>query len=422
MQIKEVSNRTGLTIKTIRFYEERGLISPKIEWRNGKNYRDYQDRDIEQLNMVAVLRKCLFSIDQIKTMLDHPELTPDVFVEYRDAIVSQRDVLVLLADKAETVDVADLRDPETLARKLTTTASPLPLPSRDVSPNFGQFDPETPEERQAAYIKWQKRYRYRNLRWQIPLGLTVLVLLVVTVFQVGKIMDGNAKAFFEIQESLDSHSIGVKINCFEVSSESCKDVARHMAYGVYDSEGNLLPEPTGTISDPFKVPSADRQPDSPMFERYVTSAVQQMFTASFSPWGVKQSSSLCRRLAACVERYGTEGKVVSSTPFWQTFAASAQITVYDQPFTVVLYFQGSPILMGLRKMLMAYLAAVLAWGLIFAFRSTQGYGFKVRFLRSYIPWGPRSAWNNAIISVDEKNGNATILTQQFSGMSNLVNM
>ena len=68
MKIKEVSQRTGLTIKTIRFYEQRGLIAPKQQRSNGRSYRDYQDSDVEQLQMVAVLRKCLFSIEQILTM------------------------------------------------------------------------------------------------------------------------------------------------------------------------------------------------------------------------------------------------------------------------------------------------------------------------------------------------------------------
>ena len=87
MQIKDVSLETGLSNKTIRFYEERGLIHPKTEYRNGKHFRDYREEDIETLKMVAVLRKCLFSLEQIKTMLDHPEQTPDVFTEYRLSLI-----------------------------------------------------------------------------------------------------------------------------------------------------------------------------------------------------------------------------------------------------------------------------------------------------------------------------------------------
>ena len=86
MQIKEVSKKTGLSIKTIRFYTERDLVEPKKEERNGRTYKDFSQKDLERLHMIAVLRKCLFSIEQIKTMIDHPELTPDVFSEYRNLL------------------------------------------------------------------------------------------------------------------------------------------------------------------------------------------------------------------------------------------------------------------------------------------------------------------------------------------------
>lgn len=421
MQIKEVSDRTGLSIKTVRFYEERGLISPKIERRNGKNFRDYQETDLEQLNMVAVLRKCLFSIDQIKTMLDHPELTQDVFLEYRDSVMAQRDLLTLLADKAEGVDVSTLKDPETLARRLTTTASPLPLPRRDVEPNFGRFDPETPEERQAAYLKWQKRYRYRNLRWQVPLGLTVAVLLIATVFRVGTVMADNEKSMPQISEMLAYQSVQTETGP-QTASVSYRDILRHMAYGVYDGEGKLLPEPEGDVPVLDLIPAEDRQPGSPRFDNYVALVVRERVTASFYPWNVKQNQALQRNLADLVDQQGTDFNIVRSNPLWQTLACATNITVYDQPYTVVLYFRGSPILMALRKLLVFYLGAALLWGIAFAIRSTSGYGFHVQFLRSYIPCAPRAAWNDAIISVDKKNGNATILTQQYSGMSNLVNM
>ena len=140
MQIKEVSKRTDLSIKTIRFYEERGLITPQKEYRNGRYFRNYREEDIAQLQMVAVLRKCLFSIEQIKTMLEHPELTADIFAEYREELLGKSDYLLCLAEKARTVDMAELHDPETLARQMAKTAEPLPLPKMDIRPRFRYLD------------------------------------------------------------------------------------------------------------------------------------------------------------------------------------------------------------------------------------------------------------------------------------------
>lgn len=408
MQIKEVSTRTGLTIKTIRFYEERGLISPKIEWRNGKNYRDYQERDIEQLQMVAVLRKCLFSIDQIKTMLDHPELTQDVFLEYREALLNQRELLNLLADKAETVDVKSLKDPETLARRLTTTARPLPLPQTDVTPNFGRFDPETPEERQAAYLQWQKHYKYRNLRWMVPLGLTLLVLVVVTAIYTNFVLESNLTCFELVAKQMDLAGFGTFQRDYTDNERSdLRDVLANMTYGVYDSEGQLLPlaeraELTGAISE-----------DS------VPALASDAFARNF-PWAINAGSRLCSEMAEYVSDYGTNLSNVQISPFQQTIVSSVNVTVQDVPYTLVLYFHASPIIMAAKRLLLVYLLVAVVWGIVLAIRSTKGYGFKVQFLRTYDFFGNR--WNNAILSVDENNDNATMLTQQYSGMSNLVSM
>ena len=40
MKIKEVSQLTGLSKKTIRFYEEEGLIQPEKTYYNGRAYWD----------------------------------------------------------------------------------------------------------------------------------------------------------------------------------------------------------------------------------------------------------------------------------------------------------------------------------------------------------------------------------------------
>ncbi|MGN1027545.1 MAG: MerR family transcriptional regulator [Faecousia sp.] len=408
MQIKEVSNRTGLTIKTIRFYEERGLISPKIEWRNGKNYRDYQERDIEQLHMVAVLRKCLFSIDQIKTMLDHPELTQDVFLEYREALFNQRELPNLLADKAETVDVKTLKDPETLARRLTTTANPLPLPKMDVSPNFGRFDPETREERQAAYLQWQKRYKYRNLRWIVPLGLTLLALVVITVLYTNFVLKSNLTCFELVAKQMNLAGFGTFQRDYSDNERSdLRDVLANMTYGVYDSEGQLLPlanraELTGTIS-----------------KGSVPALASDAFARNF-PWSINEGSRLRNEMEEYVSSYGTNRSNVHISPFQQTIVSSVDVTVQAVPYTLVLYFHASPAVMAVKKLMLVYLLVVVIWGIVIAVKTTKGYGFKVQFLRSYDFFGNR--WNNAILSVDENNDNATLLTQQYSGMSNLVSM
>ena len=53
MQMKEVCSRTGLTERTVRFYIEKGLLSPGRSWRNGREYLDFSEGDIRALERIA---------------------------------------------------------------------------------------------------------------------------------------------------------------------------------------------------------------------------------------------------------------------------------------------------------------------------------------------------------------------------------
>lgn len=67
MQIKELSEITGLPDKTIRFYEEIGVLPPPKRLPNG--YRDYGEADVERVKFVAGLRYLDFSLDDVGEIL-----------------------------------------------------------------------------------------------------------------------------------------------------------------------------------------------------------------------------------------------------------------------------------------------------------------------------------------------------------------
>ncbi len=72
MFINEVCHVVGLTKKSIRFYEENGLLSPKRN--NDNDYRIYSEEDIEKLKKIKFLRELNVSIRELK-MLDAGEIT-----------------------------------------------------------------------------------------------------------------------------------------------------------------------------------------------------------------------------------------------------------------------------------------------------------------------------------------------------------
>jgi MerR family transcriptional regulator, repressor of the yfmOP operon len=69
VRIGEVAERTGLTPRTIRYYEEIGLLPPS-ERRKGE-HRLYDDADIERLQELKRLRDLLnLSLDELKQVVE----------------------------------------------------------------------------------------------------------------------------------------------------------------------------------------------------------------------------------------------------------------------------------------------------------------------------------------------------------------
>ncbi len=66
MQIGDVSERSGLSVKTIRYYEDIGLIRP---FRGPNGYRDFSESDIHKLAFLARARSLGFSIEDCRALL-----------------------------------------------------------------------------------------------------------------------------------------------------------------------------------------------------------------------------------------------------------------------------------------------------------------------------------------------------------------
>lgn len=66
MKINEVEALVGVTKKNIRFYEEKGLLSPRRNSENG--YRDYGEDEVKELRRIKLLRKLGVPIEEIRRM------------------------------------------------------------------------------------------------------------------------------------------------------------------------------------------------------------------------------------------------------------------------------------------------------------------------------------------------------------------
>ena len=66
MNIGDAAARTGLPPKTIRYYEDIGLVRPH---RSANGYRDFEDADLHKLAFLARARSLAFTIEDCRALL-----------------------------------------------------------------------------------------------------------------------------------------------------------------------------------------------------------------------------------------------------------------------------------------------------------------------------------------------------------------
>ena len=66
MNIGQAAERSGLPTKTIRYYEDIGLIHPG---RRANGFRDYGDRDVHELRFIGRARSLGFTVEECRNLL-----------------------------------------------------------------------------------------------------------------------------------------------------------------------------------------------------------------------------------------------------------------------------------------------------------------------------------------------------------------
>jgi Cu(I)-responsive transcriptional regulator len=92
MNIGEAAYQSGVPAKTIRYYEEIGLIPPAA--RNANNYRHYQDGSVRTLQFLKRARSLGFGIHECRELLSL----------YEDSDRSSGDVRALAQERVLGID------------------------------------------------------------------------------------------------------------------------------------------------------------------------------------------------------------------------------------------------------------------------------------------------------------------------------
>lgn len=67
LQIGEVADRVGLSLRSVRFYEESGLLEPEARTEGG--FRLYTEAQVDRLLLIKRMKPLGFSVDEMRQLL-----------------------------------------------------------------------------------------------------------------------------------------------------------------------------------------------------------------------------------------------------------------------------------------------------------------------------------------------------------------
>ncbi|MEU8836563.1 MerR family transcriptional regulator [Streptomyces sp900116325] len=135
MQIGEVAARTELSLRTIRHYEETGLVIPSARSRGG--FRLYTETDVARLMVIRRMKPLGFTLDQMRDLLDATDrLDAGTGLEAAEREALLERVHTYQQDAAEQVQklrvqLARAEDFEATLRARVEQATPAAAAARD---------------------------------------------------------------------------------------------------------------------------------------------------------------------------------------------------------------------------------------------------------------------------------------------------
>lgn len=188
MRIQELEQLTGTDRATIRFYEKEGLLTPK---RSENGYRDYSQKDAEELKKILLLRELGVTIDTIRRLQQGSE-------DFSEVMTRQAQILLNRAGRMEQasavcrvlgsagIDYAQLDTPKYQA--MLNAPSELPSPAQE---GIGGYT----EKLEKEIHPW-RRYFARMIDHSIIYALVIFFAVVIlrwrpvsdgmrTLFQIG---------------------------------------------------------------------------------------------------------------------------------------------------------------------------------------------------------------------------------------------
>lgn len=91
--VKEISDLTGISVRTLHYYDEIGILKPTE--KSGAGYRLYDDKALETLQQILFFREFDIPLKEIKAVMDNPVLKRNQILQM------QRNMLIAKKERME---------------------------------------------------------------------------------------------------------------------------------------------------------------------------------------------------------------------------------------------------------------------------------------------------------------------------------
>lgn len=110
MTVNDISKLTGVSIRTLQYYDTIGLLKPNGHTEAG--YRLYDDTALERLQQILLFKELEFSLKEIKSMINAPDFDRDKAMEQQIELLTMKkehlENLIDFARKIKTTGVKNM--------------------------------------------------------------------------------------------------------------------------------------------------------------------------------------------------------------------------------------------------------------------------------------------------------------------------
>lgn len=98
-RIGEFSTLTGVSVKTLRYYDEINLLKPS-NVDKFTNYRYYTEEELQQFKRIEYLKRLGFTLEEIKVNLSNP--TVECLEHKKQELIAKRDYIITQITELDT--------------------------------------------------------------------------------------------------------------------------------------------------------------------------------------------------------------------------------------------------------------------------------------------------------------------------------